>query len=53
MNKPVDPKTIGKTHLLQSSPDTVHWGFFYGGLRPVLTIDPGDRVVIETVSGNP
>ena len=53
MNKPVDPRTMGKTHLLQSSPETVHWGFFYGGLAPVLTIDPGDRVVIETVSGNP
>ncbi len=53
MNRPFDPKTMGKTHLLQSSPETVHWGFFYGGLKPVLTIDPGDQVVIECVSGNP
>ena len=42
-----------KMHLLQSSPDTVHWGYFDGGLKPVLTIEPGDRVVIECVSGNP
>ncbi len=42
-----------KTHLLQSGPDTIHWGYFDGGLDPVLTIDSGDRVVIECVSGNP
>jgi acetamidase/formamidase len=41
-----------KTHLLQSSPQTVHWGFFDGALDPVLTIDSGDQVVIECVSGN-
>jgi acetamidase/formamidase len=43
----------GKTHLLQSTPDTVHWGFFDGGLPPVLSIDSGDTVTIECVSGNP
>src|SRR5947209_4487162 len=42
-----------KTHLLQSRPETVHWGFFDGALDPVLTIDSGDRVAIECVSGNP
>jgi acetamidase/formamidase len=42
-----------KTHLLQSTPDTVHWGYFDGGLPPVLTINSGDRVTIECVSGNP
>ena len=42
-----------KAHLLQSSPDTIHWGFFDGGLPPALTIDSGDSVVIECVSGNP
>ena len=42
-----------KTHLLRSNPQTVHWGFFDGSLDPVLTIDSGDQVVIECVSGNP
>ncbi len=42
-----------RTHLLQSGPRTVHWGFFDGALEPVLTIDSGDRVTIECVSGNP
>src|SRR5262245_59202215 len=44
--------TTAKTHVLQSRPETIHWGFFDGGLEPVLTIDSGDRVVVETVSGN-
>jgi acetamidase/formamidase len=42
-----------RTHLLQSGPQTVHWGFFDAALAPVLTVDSGDRVVIESVSGNP
>lgn len=42
-----------KAHLLQSTPETVHWGYFDGGLPPVLTINSGDRVTIECVSGNP
>jgi acetamidase/formamidase len=41
------------THVLRSGPKTVHWGFFDGALDPVLTIDSGDCVVIECVSGNP
>ena len=54
MNKPIGvAETAVKTHLLQSTPDTVHWGFFDGGLAPVLAIDSGDRVAIECVSGNP
>lgn len=46
-------RTSAKTHLLQSTPETVHWGYFDGGLPPVLTVDSGDRVVIECISGNP
>ena len=45
--------TTAKTHVLQSRPDTVHWGFFDAALEPVLTVDSGDRVVVECVSGNP
>ena len=46
-------RTTAKTHVLQSSPETIHWGYFDGGLEPVLTIDSGDRVIVECVSGNP
>jgi acetamidase/formamidase len=46
-------RTTAKTHVLQSRPETIHWGFFDGALEPVLTVDSGDRVVVECVSGNP
>jgi acetamidase/formamidase len=42
-----------RTHVLPSRPDTIHWGYFDGGLAQVLTIDSGDRVAVECVSGNP
>ena len=42
-----------KDHHLPASPDTVHWGYLDPELKPVLTIDSGDRVTIDTVSGNP
>ena len=41
------------THLLRSTPETVHWGYWDGSLAPVLSIASGDRVTIECVSGNP
>jgi acetamidase/formamidase len=40
-----------KTHRLDAAPDTVHWGFFDAALKPLLTIEPGDEIVISTVSG--
>ena len=46
-------KAHANTHLLKSTPETVHWGFFDGSLPPVLTVESGDCVVIECVSGNP
>jgi acetamidase/formamidase len=45
--------TRSKTHLLRSTPDTVHWGFFDAALKPALTIGSGDRVTIECISGHP
>ena len=39
-------------HELLPSPETVHWGYFDGRLRPALTIEPGDTVTILTVSGS-
>lgn len=42
-----------KIHELKASPTTVHRGFFDATLKPVLTIDSGDIVRLETASGNP
>lgn len=39
------------THTLDPTPDTVHWGYLDAKLAPRLTIDSGDKVVIDTVSG--
>ncbi|MFV0295754.1 MAG: acetamidase/formamidase family protein [Hyphomicrobiaceae bacterium] len=40
-------------HTLKSSPATVHWGYFDAEVPPALTINPGDSVTVETVSGGP
>lgn len=42
-----------KIHELKASPATVHRGFFDALLKPVLTIDSGDVVRLETATGNP
>ena len=47
----MDEKT--KIARVDAGPDTVHWGYFDAKLKPVLTVDSGDRVVISTVSGSP
>jgi acetamidase/formamidase len=40
-------------HELKATPTTVHRGFFDASLPPVLTIDSGDIVRLETATGNP
>jgi acetamidase/formamidase len=40
-------------HTLKSNPTTCHWGFFEAKRGPVLTIESGDSVTIETLSGGP
>jgi len=40
-------------HELKASPATVHRNFFDAALKPVLTIDSGDIVRLETATGNP
>lgn len=40
-------------HRLSSSLETVHWGWFDAALPHVLTIETGDRVTIESISGGP
>src|SRR5262249_19358964 len=42
-----------KTYELKASPSTVHRGFFDASLKPVLTIESGDIVRLETATGNP
>ncbi|MGA7432205.1 MAG: acetamidase/formamidase family protein, partial [Xanthobacteraceae bacterium] len=41
------------THRLDAGGDTVHWGYFDAALKPLLTVAPGDTVVISSVSGAP
>jgi len=38
-------------HRIDAGPDSVHWGFFDAGLKPLVTIDSGDTIVISSVSG--
>jgi acetamidase/formamidase len=40
-------------HHLPASPETCAWGYFDPKRAPALTVDSGDTVVIETVSGGP
>jgi len=42
-----------KVHDLKATPQTVHRGFFDATLKPVLTINSGDIVRLETATGNP
>ena len=38
-------------HRVPASPDTVHWGTFSAAQAPVLTIQSGETVTLECVSG--
>lgn len=40
-------------HTLAALPGTVRWGYWDGTLSPVLTVSSGDRVTIDTLSGEP
>jgi len=40
-------------HHLKASAETCHWGFFDAKREPVLTIDSGDRVTIDTLTASP
>jgi acetamidase/formamidase len=41
------------THRVAPTPETVRWGAFDAAFPPVATVDPGDLVVLECVSGGP
>lgn len=38
-----------KTHTLKAAPDTVVWGYYDASVPPVLTVDSGDIVEVETM----
>lgn len=38
---------------LPASPETCRWGYLDASLPPILTVRPGERVEIETVTGGP
>ena len=40
-------------YTLVSNVETCHWGWFAADLAPVLTVQSGDQVTIETLSGGP
>src|ERR1700730_18060711 len=40
-------------HKLRASPETLAWGYYWAGAKPVLTVQSGDTVEIQAVSGNP
>jgi len=40
-------------HTLAATPDTVRWGYWDAGIPPVLRVEPGDTVTIDTLSGEP
>jgi acetamidase/formamidase len=41
------------TQRLVAQPETVHWGTFDAACPPVASIESGDTIIIETVSGGP
>lgn len=52
-SKPKSASTeTGKQHHLKASPETVHWGYLDASLKPVLTIDSGDQVTIDCITGS-
>ena len=38
-------------HFLEATPSTIHWGHLDAAIPPKLTVDSGDLVVIDTLSG--
>ncbi len=41
------------THRIDASPETVRWGIFDAAFPPLLTVQSGDTVVLECLSGTP
>lgn len=41
------------TPRIDAGPATVHWGYFDAKLKPVLTVESGEHVIMSSVSGTP
>jgi len=41
------------THRIAATPDTIRWGAFDATFPPLLTVEPGDTVTLECLSGGP
>ncbi|MES2029734.1 MAG: acetamidase/formamidase family protein [Pseudomonadota bacterium] len=39
------------TQTIQPTPSTVHWGYFDATVKPIATIEPGEIIVMNSVSG--
>jgi acetamidase/formamidase len=39
-------------HTLAATPETIHWGHFSAALAPVVRVQSGDRITIDTLSGS-
>ena len=50
---PVSAQQPPRVHELNASPSTTHIFFFDASLEPVLRVDSGDVVRLETATGNP
>ena len=49
--QPPDPEAPGpKYHYVPATDKTVHWGYFSKLLKPVVEVDSGDFVTIETLT---
>lgn len=44
---------MSRSHHLPATPETVAWGYLDAQRESVLTVDSGDEVVIDTISGEP
>jgi len=42
---------MSRHHVIESSPSTVHWGVFDPALEPLITVQSGDTVTFNCVSG--
>ncbi|MEM5368446.1 acetamidase/formamidase family protein [Paraburkholderia azotifigens] len=49
-SRPARKGRRARHHLLRVNANTVHWGYFSHDLKPVLEIDSGDTVTIETLT---
>lgn len=45
-------QTTNKTYILPATPATTQWGVYDSSQKPVLTINPGDTVAIETMAAS-